>query len=71
MISERAESAVVTSYLMLFGHGADIQARDRITRVTLEGGTHINATFSVKEPPVIRRRARRVHHLSAALERLS
>jgi hypothetical protein len=70
-INERAESAVGTVYLMLFLSDADVQPRDRITRVTLEDRRKVNAIFSVKEPPITKHRARRMHHLSVVLEMLS
>lgn len=67
---ERSESLVVTESKMLFPPGTDLQARDRVTKVTLEDGTVVSAVFEIRQPPVTRR-GRSARHLSAQVKRLS
>lgn len=63
--SERVESTVVTTHLLLIGSGANVLERDRVSQVRLEDGTVVNMTFVVKS--LVMRRAYALNHKSAAL----
>lgn len=63
--SERVESMVVTTHLLLVGSETNIVERDRVSQVRLDDGTIVNSTFSVKS--LVMRRANALHHKSAAL----
>jgi len=65
---ELQESVVRTKYQMLFGPGATITERAKISLVTLEDATALSDTFEVVE--VLARRGRSLRHVSARLERV-
>lgn len=67
--TERQESVVQTTYKLLVGASVNLNARAKISKVTLEDGTVIRATFSVDE--VLARRTRSAHHQAAMLGRIS
>jgi len=64
--SEKTESTVVTSHMLLVGSGADLLERDRVSKVKFEDGTLVTKTFVVRS--LVMRRGRALHHKSAALE---
>ena len=67
--TERQESVVQTTIKLLVGAGVTLDARAKITKVTMEDGTIIRDTFRVTE--VLMRRARSARHQTAILERIS
>lgn len=65
LVTERVESAVVTSHTLLVDEGTELLERDRITNIRLEDGALVNKTFAVKA--LLLRRARSLRHKSAVL----
>lgn len=65
-VSETAEKAVVVSYLLLVRADADVQDRDRVSKVTFEDGTVEERTFAIES--LLKRRGRALHHQSAQLK---
>lgn len=65
LVTERVESAVVTSHTLLVDESADLQERDRITNIRLEDGALVTKTFQVKA--LLMRRGRSLRHKSAVL----
>ncbi len=66
LVDDGAESAVITTYLLLVAGDADLLPRDVISRIRLEDGTVLERTFTVAERLV--RRSRFAHHIAAKLE---
>jgi hypothetical protein len=57
-----------TTYTLLLPSSADIQDKDRITRIVLEDGTENPGSFVVEA--ILPRRGKTVRHISVELKRI-
>lgn len=63
--SALAERPTITTYLLLFGPGRDVKAKDRIVNIRYEDGTVDPGPYTIDS--ILVRRARAARHQSARL----